>query len=116
MTTAEITATGTALILAGSETTAGALCATTFLLLSNPDKMRRVQDEVDSAFESKTEITLKSTLGVKYLLAVIEESLRVYPPAPVRLGAQNLTALRSSMDMFLVGYVSALVFYIPFVY
>lgn len=85
MTTDEITAAGTALILAGSETTAGALCAATVLLLSNPDKMRRARDEVDTAFGSETEITLKSTLGLKYLLAVIEESLRMYPPVPVRL-------------------------------
>lgn len=42
--------------------------------------MRRVVSEVRSSFASADEITFSSTAQLPYLAAVVEESLRMYPP------------------------------------
>ncbi|KAK7545388.1 cytochrome P450 71A23 [Phyllosticta citricarpa] len=72
-------------IVAGSGTGASCLSATTNFLLRNPDKMQRLVDEVRSAFASDDEITMQSTSALKYLTACIDESMRLYPPAPSTL-------------------------------
>jgi hypothetical protein len=39
-----------------------------------------VQDEVRSTFKTDAEITVKSVNGLPYMLAVLNESMRVFPP------------------------------------
>ncbi|KAF5988538.1 isotrichodermin c-15 hydroxylase [Fusarium bulbicola] len=73
------------LMLAGSETTATFLTGVTYLLLKNPDTLASLQDEVRSSFSSSEEITGDSTNGMPYLNSVIEEGLRLFPPAPFGL-------------------------------
>lgn len=74
------------LIIAGSETTATLLAGVTFLLLTNPDKMEKLVNEVRTAFESETEITLTSVAGkLPYMLACLNEALRRYPPVAIGL-------------------------------
>ncbi|KAM0364081.1 hypothetical protein ACHAO7_010071 [Fusarium culmorum] len=73
------------LILAGSETTATFLAAVTYFLLTNPQTLAKLQDEVRSAFASEQEITRESTFKLEYLRGVIEEGLRMFPPAPFGL-------------------------------
>jgi cytochrome P450 len=75
----EITSNCTALILGGAETISSALSATTYYLASNPRAMSRVVDEV-AAFSSVDDITVTATNQLKYLNAVITESLRMFPP------------------------------------
>ncbi|KAH8587676.1 cytochrome P450 [Bisporella sp. PMI_857] len=70
------------LILAGSETTATMLSGMTYLLLKHPAVMSKVLHEVRSSFSSMDEITIHSTTNLKYLIACIEEGLRIYPPVP----------------------------------
>ncbi|KAF6814030.1 cytochrome P450 [Colletotrichum sojae] len=72
----------TLLIAAGSETTATLLTATTYLLLSNPDAYRNVVKEVRSAFSDPSEITLLSVTKLSYMLACLDEALRVFPVVP----------------------------------
>lgn len=67
--------------LAGSETSATMLSGTTFYLLKTPHTLKRLNEEVRGAFECYSEITAKSTETLEYLNAVIEEGLRIYPPA-----------------------------------
>lgn len=71
------------IVTAGSETTATTLAGLTFHL--GLPKYRAVYntvaDEVRSAFTSESEIDMKSTARLPYLMAVIEETLRLYPPA-----------------------------------
>ncbi|KAK0609726.1 isotrichodermin C-15 hydroxylase [Bombardia bombarda] len=69
------------LVGAGSETTASALSGITYLLLRNPDVLEKVQQEVRAGFDSADEITLSSVSRLTYMLAVINEGLRLYPPA-----------------------------------
>ncbi|KAK3320293.1 cytochrome P450 [Cercophora scortea] len=68
------------LVLAGSETTATALSGATYLLTTHPEILAKLTHEVRSTFESADEITMTSANRLPYLLAVINESLRMYPP------------------------------------
>ena len=68
------------LLIAGSETTATLLSGCLFLLGSNPDKLAKVVDEVRTEFTKEEEITLNSVSHLPYMLAVLNESLRCYPP------------------------------------
>ncbi|KAJ1323496.1 aspirochlorine biosynthesis cytochrome P450 monooxygenase [Microdochium nivale] len=74
----------TTLVIAGSETTATSLSGTLFLLSrsENTSKLQRVVDEVFTAFTDESAIDMTSTAHLQYLAAVLEESLRMYPPAP----------------------------------
>lgn len=76
------------LIVAGSETTATLLCGVTYLLLSNPETLKRVTEEVRSTFKSDGEITLSSVGDLTYMLACLNEGLRSYPPVPTGLPRQ----------------------------
>ncbi|KAF5610197.1 isotrichodermin C-15 hydroxylase (cytochrome P-450 monooxygenase CYP65A1) [Fusarium subglutinans] len=73
------------LIVAGSETTATCLTGIVYCLLSNRSCLVKLTDEVRSRFQSETEITGDATAELKYLPAVIEEGLRIFPPAPFGL-------------------------------
>jgi len=68
------------LVLAGSETTATTLSGTTYLLLEHRDILHRVTEEVRSSFKSVDEITYSSVSKLTYMLAVLNEALRHYPP------------------------------------
>jgi cytochrome P450 len=83
MTVPEIEATSFELILAGSETTATLLAGATSLLIRHPDALRKVTEEVRTAYKTESEINMASLAHLKYLSAVLEESLRLYPPVPV---------------------------------
>jgi cytochrome P450 len=72
-------------MLAGTETTATALSGTTYHLLMNPDKINLLQKEIRSAFTSLDDMTLESLARQKYLMAVLQEGLRMYPPVPAEL-------------------------------
>jgi hypothetical protein len=51
-------------------------------LQKNPDKMRKLQDEVRGAFKSTDEMSTITLPKLEYLQMVIEEGLCVYPPVP----------------------------------
>ncbi|KAF4986130.1 hypothetical protein FGRMN_10976 [Fusarium graminum] len=71
------------LVFAGSETTSNLFSAVTYYLLKNPDKMANLQSEIRSMFSSLDEITADSVSQLDYLNGVIEEGLRIFPPAPI---------------------------------
>lgn len=70
------------MIIAGSETTSTALTAQTYFLLRNPETLKRLQDDVRTAFTTVDEITGQSTAKIPYLIGAIEEGLRLFPPLP----------------------------------
>lgn len=70
------------LIVAGSETTATLLLGAIFALLTNPDHLQKLTEEVRSSFGHEDEITLLSVQKLSYMLACLDEALRVYPPVP----------------------------------
>jgi cytochrome P450 len=69
------------LVVAGSETTASALSGLFFYLSQTPRVKRILVEEIRSAFDDESEITMVSTNKLEYLHATLEETLRVYPPA-----------------------------------
>lgn len=73
------------LILAGSETTATTLSGATYFLLAHPDVLARLQREVRTAFKSADDINIASVNRLPYMLAVLNESLRMYPPVTSNL-------------------------------
>lgn len=68
------------MLLAGSETTATTLSGATYLLLSRPEVLARLTEEVRSSFKSFDDITITSVNKLPYLQAVLNETLRFYPP------------------------------------
>lgn len=68
------------LIIGGSETTATLLSGVTYLLLRNPNTYQLLKDEVRSSFDTAENINLTSVNKLPYMLACIEEALRIYPP------------------------------------
>ncbi|KAK9783859.1 putative Cytochrome p450 [Seiridium cardinale] len=70
------------LLAAGSETTATALMGAVYLIAANPVARERLNTEIRAAFEAEEKININTTANLKYLGAVIEESLRLYPPSP----------------------------------
>jgi cytochrome P450 len=77
----EILGNADVLILAGSETTATAITATTYYVCTNPAIMKHLTNEIRSAFTSEDQITIRSTRRLQYLDACMEEALRIYPAA-----------------------------------
>lgn len=81
----EIEQTADLLIIAGSETTASVLSGVTFFLTTHPDAMAKLAEEVRTSFASEQEIDVLSVQKLRYMLAVLDESMRVYPVVPIGL-------------------------------
>lgn len=85
MTTKEIEVNANLLIIAGSETTATLLSGCTYYLLKNPMVLHKLTREVRGAFKNENEITISEVSRLEYLMAVVDESFRLYPPVPTGL-------------------------------
>ncbi|KIV99247.1 uncharacterized protein PV09_09019 [Verruconis gallopava] len=67
-------------MIAGTETTATLLSGLTFHLLKNPEKLKKLTQEIRSSFQDDSEITIEKLQALPYLHACIQEGLRMYPP------------------------------------
>ncbi|KAH8744497.1 cytochrome P450 [Diaporthe sp. PMI_573] len=70
-------------MLAGTETTATLLSGLTYFLLKNPDRMKKLVDEVRTSFKSEDELTVDNLAKLKYMTICLQEGLRCYPSAPI---------------------------------
>lgn len=86
----EIMKTSSTLIIAGSETTATMLSGTLFHLLCNPDSLKKLTQELRTAFPKAEDITFVKLQGLKYLNACLQEGFRIYPPVPMVLPRRTL--------------------------
>ncbi|MCI9846792.1 cytochrome P450 [Flavobacterium pectinovorum] len=68
------------LFIAGHETTANALTFTLHLLGNNPDVQQKIFDEIVK-IESETDNVVEQLQKMTYINAVLNESMRLYPPA-----------------------------------
>ena len=77
------------LVSAGFETTSAALTWAVYALLSHPEVLDRLRDEV-AGLETVDFVTLNR---LPYLERVVKETLRLYPPAPaaLRVASRDLT-------------------------
>lgn len=65
-------------VLAGSDSTAGTMCATLYHVLKNPSVHKKLQDELHGANLSLP-AQWKDIQGLKYLEAVMREAMRINP-------------------------------------
>ncbi|KAI0199882.1 cytochrome P450 [Astrocystis sublimbata] len=68
------------LTMAGSETTATALTGAMYLLATNPDVFVKLATEIRGSFKNDSSVNFSSVQQLPFLNAVINESLRLYPP------------------------------------
>lgn len=66
----------------GHETTSGMLSFASYYLMKNPKAMRKAQEEVD-AVVGKGPVTFQHISKLPYIEAIMRESLRLSPTAPV---------------------------------
>ena len=69
------------LFLAGHETTANALTWTLYLLARHPEVRARAEQEAAPFARRGTPLTMEDLKSLPYTLAVLKESMRLYPPA-----------------------------------
>ena len=77
------------IMMAGAVTTATFLSGTLYYLCSNISALWKLQNELRTTFKSLEAITSRTLMQCTYLNAVVEEGLRIYPPA----GAAHLSRI-----------------------
>ncbi|MEP0456668.1 MAG: cytochrome P450 [Roseibium sp.] len=70
------------IFMAGHETTANTLAWAWYLLSQSPATAQKLHLEIDTVLGDKTP-TFKDVADLPYTKAVIEETLRLYPPVPI---------------------------------
>lgn len=68
------------LFVAGHETTANALSFTFFLLAKHPEVVEKIYEEIEQV-DSESDSLIEKLKKLEYTKAVIDESMRLYPPA-----------------------------------
>lgn len=77
----EILSNATMFVFAGYETSATTLVFLAYNLARNPEVMKRLQEEIDSTFPNKAAVHYEDLMQMEYLDSVVDECLRIYPPA-----------------------------------
>lgn len=72
-----------ALILGGSDTTAGTLTWAISLLLNNRHMLKKAQEELDLHVGKERQVEDSDVKNLVYLQAIIKETLRLYPAGPL---------------------------------
>ncbi|XP_053317321.1 cytochrome P450 3A9-like [Spea bombifrons] len=81
LTDAEIMAQSIIFILAGYETTSLSLSYLFYNLATHPDVQQKLQEEIDSLLPNKATPTYDILMQMEYLDMVVQENLRMFPPA-----------------------------------
>ncbi|XP_036961177.1 cytochrome P450 3A27-like [Acanthopagrus latus] len=68
-------------IFAGYETSSSTLGFTSYLLATNPEIQKILQQEIDKTFPDKGKLTYEALMQMEYIEMVINESMRLYPIA-----------------------------------
>ncbi|WP_326595078.1 cytochrome P450 [Streptomyces sp. NBC_01803] len=80
-------------LVAGHETTSGALSFALYYLAKHPEVMARAQEEVDRVWGPDGDPTYEQVSKLRYVRRVLDESLRLWPTAPAftRAARQDTT-------------------------
>ncbi|KAF9075533.1 fatty acid hydroxylase [Rhodocollybia butyracea] len=70
-------------LIAGHETSSGLMSFMTYYLIKNPETMRKLQNEIDEVLGGQP-VQYQDLSKMHYLTAVIRETLRLTPTAPMR--------------------------------
>ena len=80
LTIEDMTAQAFIFFFGGFESTSTTMCFATYEVGVNPDVQKRLQEEIDQVLEDcNGEVTYEAINNMKYLDAIINESLRMYP-------------------------------------
>ncbi|KAH7412712.1 cytochrome P450 [Cadophora sp. MPI-SDFR-AT-0126] len=82
ITTTELYHNTSILVPAGSETSATTLTGLLYYLLSNPQSLCLLKDEIRSAFSNASDITIESVTSLTFQNAAISEAFRLFTPLP----------------------------------
>ena len=96
----ELETTGWSIVIAGAETTSSLLAGAIYLLLEHPDWMKQLVSELRGRFRSEKDITFDTAAKIPLLLAVLDETLRYYPPAPFGVSRVVTQTEGSEVDGF----------------
>ncbi|CAI0399183.1 unnamed protein product [Linum tenue] len=86
------------IFIAGTDTSAATVVWAMTYLMKNPIALRKAQEEVREAIEKKGFVKEEDIERLPYLSAVVKETMRLQPPAPLLLPRE------SSQDCELGGY------------
>ncbi|KAJ8270166.1 hypothetical protein GJAV_G00111070 [Gymnothorax javanicus] len=81
LTRSEILSTSAMFLAAGHETTTKSILFLVYNLATNPNVMKKLQDEIDAVFPDKASVTYEQLVQIEYLDMVLNESMRRYPIA-----------------------------------
>ncbi|KAL0314950.1 UNVERIFIED_CONTAM: Isoflavone 2'-hydroxylase [Sesamum angustifolium] len=86
------------MLLAGTETSIATMEWAILLLLNNPDALIQAQNEIDDRIGNSRLVDDSDLPHLPYLHAIVNETLRMYPPAPM------LAPHESSIECMVGGY------------
>lgn len=69
--------------LAGRETSITSMTCVLYELAKQPEMQKRVREEILEIIQDANGVTYEAVHNMKYLHQVINETLRLYPPAPI---------------------------------
>ncbi|XP_073151669.1 6,7,8-trihydroxycoumarin synthase-like [Henckelia pumila] len=78
------------IFVAGTDTSAAVTVWAMTALIKNPDVMKKLQKEIRETIGNKGFVNENDVPKLPYLKAVIKETLRLYPPAPLLLPRESL--------------------------
>ncbi|XP_068653848.1 cytochrome P450 CYP82D47-like [Aristolochia californica] len=78
------------MILAATDTSFITLTWTLALLLNNPHEMKKAQDEIDTTIGKNRTVIESDIENLPYLRAIVKESLRLYPAAPLSVPHESM--------------------------
>ncbi|KAI1453806.1 benzoate 4-monooxygenase cytochrome P450 [Annulohypoxylon moriforme] len=90
------------LVMAGSETVATVSASTLYLLLAHPETMARAKHEIRSSFASDQDITAASVAQLPYLVAAIDECMRVWPPVATSFNPRHVSSGGCTVDGYFI--------------
>ncbi|CAK5079385.1 unnamed protein product [Meloidogyne enterolobii] len=85
----ELFAQGFMLLIAGYDTTASVLQFAAYMLAMHPEVQEKLREEINSVLGIDEDILYEHLKKMDYLQAFLQETLRMYPPAPVSNRACN---------------------------
>nr|XP_043637495.1 cytochrome P450 71A1-like [Erigeron canadensis] len=77
------------ILLGGTETSASTVIWAMTLLMKNPESLKKVQQEVRNVIGNKGKVHEDDLYKLTYLKAVIKETLRLYPVAPLLVAHES---------------------------